>query len=119
MLMDSNQFADDKSVGFLGKVTTFVSASGVTTLAMDVLDQVLLITTGDGYAPTITLPSVVAARGRIYSIRMVARGGTTDATLTDKNDDAAFSNVTFNLAGDHILLYSDGYKWHTLYSTGV
>ena len=117
--MSETQFADDKAEAAIDKVCVFVSAVGVTSLTMDVLDQVVLVTTGDGYAATIILPSVVAAKGRIYSIRMVERGGTSDATITDKNDDAAKDDVTLNLAADHILLYSDGYKWHTLYSTGI
>ena len=119
MLMDANQFADDMSVQALDKVTPIVSALGTTTLIMDVLDQVVLVTTGDGYALTITLPSVAAAKGRFYSLRMVARGGTSDATIQDKNNDAGMADITFNLAADQVLLYSDGYKWHTLASSGV
>ena len=119
MLMDANQFADDKSVAAIDKVVTIVSALGTTTYSMDVTDQVVLITTGDGYALTITLPSVASAKGRLYSFRMVARGGTSDATLQDLNGDAALTDITFNLAADAVLLYSDGFKWHALYSTGV
>ena len=92
----------------------------VDTASLGVNDQVVrALTNSDNGAFTITLPSVVEAKGRIYSIYMISRNSTDDITLQDLGDDAGFSDVTLNLAADQILLYSDGFLWHTLASSGI
>jgi len=82
---------------------------------MEVYDLVVLVNTITSYGMTVTLPPVAAARGNIYTFRYVTDGGQ-DFVLQDKDDDAAFTSLTFNDAGEKVCLYSDGYKWHTLYS---
>lgn len=91
------------------------------TYAMSAEDQVVRASTVNGGAGafTITLPGVVAAKGRFYSVYMVARNGSEDITLQDKGDDSGLSDVTLNLAADQILLYSDGFIWHTVTSSGI
>ena len=118
MLMDSNQFADDKGVAASSKVVTLVSAAGVITHVMTVLEQVVLISTASGYAMTITLPSVVAAKGRIYTFRLIASGSSENAVVQDLNDDAAFTTLNTTTAADTLVLYSDGFKWLELQKTG-
>lgn len=118
MLMSAKQFADDKSVAAIDKVVSLLSASGNITYSMEVTDQVVLIETASTFAMTITLPSVAAARGRIYSFRLVTSGGTENAVIQDKNDDADFTSLNSTTAADTLLLYSDGFKWYTLQKTG-
>jgi len=90
------------------------------TLAMTIQDQVVRASTVSGTgAFTITLPSVTEAKGLIFSLYMVARNSTDDITIQDKDDDSGLSDITFNLAADQVLLYSDGFIWHTLASSGL
>ena len=91
------------------------------TVSLGVYDQVVRASTvsGGGGAFTITLPSVVEAKGKFYSLYMVARNSTEDITIADKADDSGLSDITLNLAADQVLLYSDGFIWHTVASSGV
>jgi len=114
MLMDANQFADDLSVLALDKVKVIVTSATVTTASMTVRDQVVLVTTVGGNALTLTLPSVKQAKGRIYSIRLIAAVGS--ATIQDLGDDAALSDVTLAAAAAAAVFYSDGFKWCQIYS---
>ena len=115
MLMDAKQFADDLSVLALDKVKVIVTSATVTTASMTVRDQVVLVTTVGGNALTLTLPSVKQAKGRIYSIRLIAAGGTA-ATIEDLSGDAALSDVTLTAAAATAVFYSDGFKWCQIYS---
>ena len=114
MLMDANQFADDLSVLALDKVKVIVTSATVTTASMTVRDQVVLVTTVGGNALTLTLPSVKQAKGRIYSIRLIAAVGS--VTIQDLGDDAALTDVTLAIAAAAAVLYSDGFKWCQIYS---
>lgn len=117
MLMDANQFADDKGVAAIDKVKVLVSTATSITYQMTVLDQVVLVTTITSYGMTVTLPPVSAAKGRIYTIRFIT-DGTEDLIVDDKNGDADFTALTFADAGDYLVMYSDGYKWFTLINNG-
>ena len=90
----------------------------VTTVSLSVFDQVVRALTATG-AYTITLPSVVEAKGKFYSLYMISRTGAEDITIQDKGDDSGLSDITFNLAADQVLLYSDGFLWHTVASSGL
>jgi len=88
--------------------------------AMTVRDCIIRAsTTASGAAFTITLPPVTEARGRIYSLRMTARNSTKDITITDCGDSDGWTNITFDLAGDTVLLLSDGLMWHIIASDGL
>ncbi|KKL19887.1 hypothetical protein LCGC14_2460970 [marine sediment metagenome] len=84
-------------------------------------DQVVRASTvsGGGGAFTITLPSVVAAKGRFYSIFMVARNSAENITVQDKGDDTGLSDITLNAADERVLLYSDGFHWYTVASENI
>lgn len=90
----------------------------VTTVSLGINDQVVRALTATG-AYTITLPSVVEAKGRIYTLHMISRTGSENITIQDKADDAGLTDITFNLADDNVVLYSDGHLWHTLSSNGL
>ncbi|HSW63338.1 MAG TPA: hypothetical protein VLH56_08515 [Dissulfurispiraceae bacterium] len=84
------------------------------------LDQVVdcSTTTANG-AYTLTLPPIDLAAGKIYSLFMSARAGTLNVTIQHHGDSLNWTNITFNLAADHVLLYSDGVRWFTLSSAGL
>ena len=90
------------------------------TVTLTIADRVVRASTVSANgAFTITLPSVKEAAGLIFTIYMVARNSTDDITIADNNDDSGLSDITLNLAADQVVLYSDGYLWHTLISAGV
>ena len=72
---------------------------------------------------TITLPRVSEAKGRFYSILARDADGTNTITVQDRDDSELWSDITFNGAGDQVLLYSDGLHWwivsQTLTYTGT
>ena len=87
-------------------------------VSLGVNDQVVRAST-TGTAFTITLPNVVEAKGRIYTIYMVARSATDDITIQDLGADTGLSDITLNAADERVALYSDGYHWYTLASENV
>lgn len=96
------------------------------TVSLGVNDQVVRASTvSANNAFTITLPGIVEAAGRFYSLFMVARNSSDDITIQDKADDTqvngsgGLADITFNLALDRVLLYSDGFVWHTVTSAGL
>ena len=91
------------------------------TYSMSIRDTIVRASTviGGGGAFVITLPPVAKAAYRMYSIMMAALNGSEYITLEDYKNDAGFSNVTLNAVNDQILLYSDGYFWYTLASSGI
>ncbi len=92
-------------------------------VVMDLHDERVLVdlsSLGATDTATLTLPSVVAARGKIYSIRMTAAVGAAGGALTiqDAGDaDVSYSEASLDAANDRVVLYSDGYLWHVLSST--
>lgn len=67
-----------------------------------------------GGAFTLTLPSVVEAMGRIYTVRLTA-GAVNAVTLTHKSDSVDWAaNFTLDANNDAIALYSDGEKWYAI-----
>lgn len=79
-------------------------------LSMDVYDNYVGITLTSTNSSTITLPSVVEAAGGTYSIELVSVG-TGLVTISDKSNDAGFSDVNMSNAGDKLILFSDGHTW--------
>jgi len=99
---------DQRSSGTLtqnGK-TVFATES----FSMDINDQVVRAVTGAVLDVTVTLPSVMEAAGRIFSISLITDGGK-DVIIQDKDDDAALTDITLDTANDYAILYSDGYVW--------
>ncbi len=72
-------------------------------------------TTSAGAAFTITLPSVVEAAGQLYSITQVARDAAKNITVEDLDGDAGFGDAVLDLAGEHIILLSNGYTWALIF----
>jgi len=86
-----------------------------TTLSMDINDLVVKVTTTDSAADTvITLPSVVAAKGRIFAISLDTIGDDETCTVQDLADDAGYTDAVLDTADDYVILYSNGYRWFEL-----
>lgn len=62
---------------------------------------------------TLTLPPVAEARGLMYSIVATIANAKT-ITVTDGGDDSNFSDLTLDTDDDHVVLWSDGERWHVL-----
>lgn len=74
-------------------------------------------TTSAGAAFIITLPPVVEARGRTYSVLMRAKNGAKNITITSKGDSEAWGgDYLLAAAGHRISFYSDGMSWHASFS---
>ncbi len=86
---------------------------------MSVRDYVLRPSAdGDSGAIVITLPPVNAAAGRFYSILCRNADAANDITIQDRDDSECWGgDITLNGKCDNVLLYSDGFHWHTLAST--
>jgi hypothetical protein len=70
-------------------------------------------TATDSY--TVTLPGVSQSAGEfVYVEASIANSKV--VTLTDAGDDAAFVNKTLDANDDHILLFSTGKLWRTVYN---
>jgi DNA-directed RNA polymerase len=101
----------------LDKVTEIVQATTAeTSQSLDVNEQVVVVTTlADGADFTVYLPSVIAARGRIYTIRLGTLGDDETVTVADLDDSIDWSDIDdIDAVNDGVVLYSDGMKWHVL-----
>ena len=97
----------------------FVTTSAtLTTYAMSVYEQVLRIILVSSNALAVTLPSVAEARGKMYSIRITTDGGAA-ATIDDKGDDAALTQIALTDDEDGVILYSDGRNWWVMATSGL
>jgi len=80
---------------------------------MTVRDYVLRPSTAS-VSTTITLPPVVEAAGRIYSIVARSFAPMTTITIEDNNDDSECwdGDIQLSTKCDRALCYSDGLTWH-------
>jgi hypothetical protein len=85
-------------------------------LVMTPRDTMVRITLTGANNSAVTLPSVSESAGGIFVIRLLARGSGA-VTISDKANDATFSDVTLNAAEEYTVLYSDGLSWYTLDSS--
>lgn len=80
---------------------------------LEVYETVALVTLTLDTSFTLTLPNVSQARGRWYSISIVATGGGSAVlTVAAGADSSVAYSDTIEDAGDSILAYSDGRRWH-------
>jgi hypothetical protein len=74
--------------------------------------QVVEYDTDVGGACAVTLPPVIEAMGKMYSISLVEDGG--DLTVQDQDDSRDWTDIVLTADDDYVLLYSDGRKWFSL-----
>ena len=87
------------------------SSATVSTKVMEPGEFNLFVTTTINNAITVTLPSVDAAVGGIYTIWFVLDGTTADCTIEDKDGDAGYADVVLTATADYLCVYSDGSHW--------
>lgn len=97
-------------------VDKYVEASA--TYQMTTRDYVVRVsTTSGGSAFTLTLPPVVEARGRTYSVLMRAKNGVKNVTIAHKGDSEYWGgDYILMAAGNRISFYSDGMTWQPSFS---
>lgn len=84
---------------------------------LDVWDLVTHVDSTDGTI-TITLPSVEAARGKIYTI--TCETFSSNITISDAGDDTIFTTaLIFTAVDNYAVLYSNGTRWFVLVSVIV
>ena len=83
--------------------------------SMKVNDNVIVCTTGSVSDITLTLPPVVQAAGKFYSIYLPngADGGK-DVVIQDQDDSVDWADITMADEEDGRLLFSDGRIWWTV-----
>ena len=63
-------------------------------------------------ACAVTLPPVIEAMGKMYSISLITDGG--DLTVQDQDDSRDWADIVLTAANDYVLLFCDGRKWFSL-----
>jgi hypothetical protein len=88
------------------------------TYSLEVADQVVELTVNTANSSvTISLPSVVEAKGRIYSIMAVLVANSKHVYVTDKaGDDTLLATIDLDTTADFVILYSNGRRWFILAS---
>jgi len=100
---------------------TSVTSSAViahVTKTLEVYEQVVHCTTGDAYTITVSLPSVAAAKGKFYTVKLIADNGE-NVTVQDQDDSydwAATGDLTLSSITDFGIFFSDGHKWYEIQS---
>jgi len=69
-------------------------------------------TANDSWA--LTLPPVAEAAGRILSIYATVANSKT-LTVQDQDDSVGWTDISLNADDEHVLLYSDGLRWHEIH----
>lgn len=120
--MDTRRGRDEREVGrAMGAGTTSTNVThtsgGVITVTaaytMKTYDFTVkcdIVTTG-GF--TLTLPPVVEARGKIYTIWLVD-ADSNDLVITDSGDAALWNDITLGDDADYLVLFSNGERWFEL-----
>ena len=79
---------------------------------LEVFEKVVRVTVVTAYS--ITLPPVSKAVGRAYSFFVETNGTPADLTIQDQDESEEWFDKVLSAASEELVLWSDGYKWHTL-----
>jgi hypothetical protein len=93
------------------KITRIASALGVTTYNPRPDEDNLEVTTVGAYAMAITMPSPAECADQIMTIFFTTDGG---QDVTIYNSSGTQIGAPLTAAGDHQVLYSNGYRWFVL-----
>jgi len=91
-------------------VTFVTSSASVTEYVMTTDERSLKLTTDGSNALSVVLPPVAAAGGMMFFFYLVTHS-VVDVTITDKGDDADFTDVTMDTGNDAFVAISDGIHW--------
>lgn len=91
----------------------FLSMTEDATLGVN--QQIVVGTTGAVADITLTLPAVVEAIGRIYTVSLETDGGK-DLVIQDADDSVNWTDLTLDTQYDYAVLYCDGRRWWVLAS---
>ena len=113
MVQDKDKFALNMGINESSKVLPLTSSLGVIARTLKVYEQIVLVTLTAAYNMTITMPSVAAAKGLTYTIRVITLSGGSGVCYYTGAGDAVLSGDLIG-EGDGICLRSDGYFWWTM-----
>ena len=115
-LMGMQVMPNDSVVSITSVTSATVDANVTRTLK--VFEQVVHCITGATYTITVSLPSVAAAKGKFYTVKLITDNGQ-NVTVQDQDDSydwAATGDLTLSTATDFGIFFSDGHKWYELQS---
>lgn len=95
------------------KIVQVSGASGGTSRTLKVYEQTVLCYATAG-ALTLTLPNVLEAKGKLFSIYCKDLTGPSTVVVQDNDESLGWSDLTLTADADHVLLYSDGLQWNVL-----
>jgi len=96
-------------------IVHLTSSATLTSYKLSQWERVVRITTDDSNAITVTLPPAGLVTLGIFDLKLVADGGV-NATIKDTEGNTV---VTFADANDAATLFSNGFEWIILTSTGL
>jgi len=94
-------------------IDKFLHATESATLTVN--QNVVVGTTGAVVDVTLTLPAVVDAIGRIFTISLETDGGK-DIVIQDADDSVNWTDLTLDTQYDYAILLCDGRRWWVLAS---
>ena len=94
-------------------IDKFLHATESATLTVN--QNVVVGTTGAVVDVTLTLPAVVDAIGRIFTISLETDGGK-DIVVQDADDSVNWTDLTLDTQYDYAILLCDGRRWWVLAS---
>ena len=81
--------------------------------SLKLYEQTVIVVATAG-SVTITLPNVLEAIGKFFSIYCTDLTGPATVTVQDNNESLGWSDMSLTADADHVLLYSDGIQWNKL-----
>lgn len=101
---------DDRNQVYRNSSVVFLLAAATLTESQTVVEATANTAT-DSYA--ITLPCVATAANMMLSV-WANIANTKAITLQDQNDSLDWTDLTLDTDNDHVVLWSDGRRWHTM-----
>ena len=111
--MLDRKIIQDSTVNSDSKIIQVSGASGGTSYTLKVYEQTVLCYATAG-SLTLTLPNVLEAVGRLFSIYCKDLTSPNTVKVQDNNESLGWNDATLTADKDHILLYSDGLQWNLI-----
>lgn len=111
--MLERKFVQDGTVNSDAKIIQVSGASGGTSRTLKVYEQTVLCYATAG-SLTLTLPNVLEAAGRLFSIYCKDLTSPSTVTVQDNDESLEWSDLSLTADDDHVLLYSDGLQWNLI-----
>lgn len=111
--MLEKKLAESGTVPLSNKIIRVDAVAAGTTRVLKTYEQTVLCYATAGNL-TITLPNVLEAAGRTFSIYCKDLTSPSTVTVQDNDESVGWSDMSLTADLDHVLLYSDGLQWNKL-----